>query len=63
MYAVGDFADQRAGLGVELAIDSSKIRTHSAAQRARFAHIDDVPGGVGEEIHSGLAAEAGDFFL
>ena len=51
-FEVGNFAGERAGLGVGPA-RFEKIRANTIAQGARFANVNDVAAGVFEEVDAG----------
>ena len=57
----GDLAHERAGFGVQRA-GFHKIVAHSASQRQRFSHVDDLAGRIVIEIHARLSRKRSDFF-
>ena len=50
---VGDFAHERAGLGV-LPVGFEEVRAHAASQGARFAYVENRAARVLEEVHPGV---------
>src|SRR5207302_10416008 len=60
-FEVGNFARQGAGLGVDPA-RLGEVGAHAAAQVPRFAHIQDRPTGVLEEIDTWSRRQLGGLF-
>jgi hypothetical protein len=58
---IGDFARQRAGLGIDPA-RFEEVAARAAAQRGSFADIDDLTAGVFEDVDAGGIGEEGGFF-
>ena len=58
---IGNFADQRTGLGIGPA-RFEEVRPHTRAQGARFADIKNRAQGVLEKVHAGLRGQLCDFF-
>src|SRR3954471_18999823 len=60
-FEIGDFTDERVGLGVNPA-RFQKIGTHAAAQGSGFADVQNGAGSVAEQVHPGLFGKGGGFF-